>query len=36
MKKRLTFREIFDLVQKREEMKKENVKNKGINYVKYF
>lgn len=38
MKKRLTFREIFDLVQKREEMKKEkeNSKNKGINYVKYF
>lgn len=33
MKKRLTFREIFDLVQKREEMKKENAKNKGINYV---
>lgn len=34
MKKRLTFREIFDLVQKREEMKKEkeNAKNKGINY----
>ena len=28
MKKRLTFREIFDLVQKHEEMKKEKMKNK--------
>ena len=31
MKKRLTFREIFDLVQKHEEMKKEKEKEKMKN-----